>query len=100
MILTADPIPAEEALAAGLVNRVVPREDLARATRELAAKLASRAPVALRLAKAALNLSARVPLDSGLAFETLSQTVLLDTRDRKEGIGAFLEKRTPRFQGE
>jgi enoyl-CoA hydratase len=100
MILTAEPIPAEEALAAGLVNRVVPREDLARTTRELAAKLASRAPVALRLAKAALNLSARVPLDSGLAFETLSQTILFDTRDRKEGIGAFLDKRAPRFQGE
>ena len=85
MILTADPVDAEQALAFGLVNRVVPREDLARATRELAEKLASRAPVALRLAKAALNLSARVPVDSGLAFEVLSQTVLFETKDKKEG---------------
>ena len=100
MILTADPVEADHALTLGLVNRVVPREDLARATRELAEKLASRAPVAVRLAKAALNLSARVPLDSGLAFEVVSQAVLFDTKDKKEGIGAFLEKRRPRFQGE
>ena len=100
MILTADPVDAEQALAFGLVNRVVPREDLARATRELAEKLASRAPVALRLAKAALNLSARVPVDSGLAFEVLSQTVLFETKDKKEGIAAFLEKRQPEFKGE
>jgi len=100
LILTAEPVGAEEAQAIGLVTRVVPREDLARATRDLAGRIASLAPVALRLAKAALNLSARVPLDSGLAFEILSQAVLFDTRDRKEGIGAFLEKRKPRFQGE
>ena len=75
-------------------------ENRAEAGRELAEKLASRAPVALRLAKAALNLSARVPLDSGLAFEILSQTVLFETKDKKEGINAFLEKRKPKFQGE
>jgi enoyl-CoA hydratase len=100
LILTADPVDAEQALALGLVNRVVSREELPGATRELAEKLASRAPVALRLAKAALNLSARVPLDSGLAFEVLSQTVLFETKDKKEGINAFLEKRKPKFQGE
>ncbi|MCI0659249.1 MAG: enoyl-CoA hydratase-related protein [Acidobacteria bacterium] len=100
LILTADPVDAEQALALGLVNRVVPREELAGATRALAEKLASRAPVALRLAKAALNLSARAPLDSGLAFEVLSQTILFETKDKKEGINAFLEKRKPKFQGE
>jgi len=100
LILTADPVDANQALAMGLVNRVVPPEDLARVTKELAEKLASRAPVALRLAKAALNLSARVPLDAGLAFEVLSQTVLFETKDKKEGIAAFLEKRKPAFKGE
>ncbi|HEU5181934.1 MAG TPA: enoyl-CoA hydratase-related protein [Candidatus Polarisedimenticolia bacterium] len=100
LILTGDPVDAERALELGLVHKVVPREELAAATRELAEKLASRAPVALRLAKAALNLSARVPLDSGLAFEVLSQTVLFETKDKKEGVSAFLEKRKPRFQGE
>jgi len=100
MILTADLIEAEQALATGLVNRVVPREDLESATRDFAEKIASRAPLALRLAKAALNLSARVPLDSGLAFEVLAQTVLFETKDKKEGIGAFLEKRKPDFKGE
>ena len=100
LILTADPIDADRALAMGLVNRVVPREDLESATRELAGKIASRAPLALRLAKAALNLAARVPLDSGLAFEVVSQSVLFETKDKKEGITAFLEKRKPRFLGE
>ena len=100
LILTGDPVDAERALELGLVHRVVPREELARATQELAEKLASRAPVAMRLAKAALNLSARVPLDSGLAFEVLSQTVLFETKDKKEGVSAFLEKRKPRFLGE
>jgi enoyl-CoA hydratase len=100
LILTAEPIDAERALAMGLVNRVVPREELEKATRELALKIASQAPLALRLAKAALNLSARIPLDSGLAFEVVSQSVLFETRDKKEGISAFLEKRKPRFQGE
>jgi enoyl-CoA hydratase len=100
LILAADPIGAEQALGMGLVNRVVPREELPAATRDLAEKLASRAPVALRLAKAALNLAERVPLDAGLAFEVLSQTVLFDTKDKKEGISAFLEKRKPDFKGE
>jgi enoyl-CoA hydratase len=100
LILTGDPVDAERALELGMVHRVVPRESLASATLELAEKLASRAPVALRLAKAALNLSARVPLDSGLAFEVLSQTVLFETKDKKEGVTAFLEKRKPKFQGE
>ncbi len=100
LILTGDPVDAGRALELGLVHKVVPREHLAAATFELAEKLASRAPIALRLAKAALNLSARVPLDSGLAFEVLSQTVLFETKDKKEGVSAFLEKRKPRFQGE
>lgn len=100
LILTADPIDADRALAMGLVNRVVSREELESATRELAGKIASRAPLALRLAKAALNLAARVPLDSGLAFEVVSQSVLFETKDKKEGITAFLEKRKPRFLGE
>jgi len=90
----------DQALAIGLVNRVVAREELEAATRELSTKLASRAPLALRLAKAALNLSARVPLDSGLAFEVVSQSVLFESRDKKEGISVFLEKRKPLFQGE
>jgi len=100
LILTGDLVEAEQAAAMGLVNRVVPREDLARSTKELATKLASRAPVAVRLAKAALNLSARVPLDAGLAYEILAQTVLFETRDKREGTSAFLEKRKPQFKGE
>jgi enoyl-CoA hydratase len=100
MILTATPVDAEQALGIGLVTKVVPREELSAATRSLAEKLASNAPLALRLAKSALNLSSRVPLDAGLGFEVLSQSILFETKDKKEGIEAFLEKRKPRFQGE
>ena len=100
LILTASPIDAERALSLGLVTQVVSREELAAATQSLADRLAANAPLALRLAKAALNLSARVPLDAGLGFEVLSQAVLFETKDKKEGVEAFLEKRQPRFKGE
>jgi enoyl-CoA hydratase len=100
MILTGEPIDADEALRIGLVNRVVPRAKLEAAVRELASKILARGPVALRLAKAALNVSARVDLASGLEFEILAQTVLFGTKDREEGVRAFLEKRKPEFRGE
>jgi enoyl-CoA hydratase len=100
MILTGEPIDAAEALRIGLVNRVVPRAKLGTAVRELAGTILSRGPVAVRLAKAALNLSSRVDTASGLEFEILAQTVLFGTKDREEGARAFLEKRKPEFTGE
>jgi enoyl-CoA hydratase len=58
-----------------------------------------RGPLAVRLAKLALNASSRVDLDSGLLIETLAQAILFESDDKREGTTAFLEKRKPRFSG-
>jgi enoyl-CoA hydratase len=99
MILTGELIDASEALRIGLVNRVVSRAELGGAVQAVVDKLLTRAPVALKLAKMALNLAARAPLDAGLQFEVLAQSVLFETADKDEGLSAFLEKRAPRFEG-
>ena len=93
LILSGDLILSEEALEFGLVTRLVERESLDQAVRELAEKLISRAPLALAAAKDLLNSSA--PLERVAA----EQSRLFKTKDAVEGITAFLEKRPPRFTG-
>ena len=100
IILTGEMVDAAEALRIGLVNRVVPPAEVAKASRALAEKILARGPLAVRLAKQALNLSSRVPLDAGLAFESTAQGILFDSKDKVEGMTAFLEKRPPKFQGQ
>jgi len=100
LILTGDIIDAAEAERLGLVSAVVPREDLLPKAREIAAKIMKRGPLAIRLAKKALSLSAEVPLSAGLEFESVAQAILFESRDKEEGTRAFLEKRDPRFTGE
>jgi enoyl-CoA hydratase len=99
LVLTGDPIDAATALAWGLVNVVVPASELLRAARTLAARICSRGPLAVRLAKAALGASSRVDLDSGLLIETLAQAICFESDDKREGTTAFLEKRKPKFTG-
>lgn len=99
MILTGDPIDAQEALRIGLVSRVVPPELLGAAAEDLARALLSRGPIALRYAKEALNKGLDMALDQGLRLEADLSVILQTTEDRKEGIRAFMEKRPPRFQG-
>jgi enoyl-CoA hydratase/carnithine racemase len=88
-------IHAEEALAMGLVNRVVPSDDLEAATRDWAAKLAQKSPVALQLSKKAFYAAA--DLDYYKAFEYMNEAFarLCTTEDAEEGINAFMEKRDP-----
>lgn len=95
LILTGEIIDAQRALEIGLVNAVAP--DAVVAARQLARKILSRAPVATRLAKASLNLAIS---DFGLSFESASQGILYETKDKLEGTTAFLEKRPPKFVGE
>jgi enoyl-CoA hydratase len=57
-------------------------------------------PLAVRLAKAALNASSQVPLAAGLLYESTAQAITFESKDKMEGTGAFLEKRKPRFTGE
>ena len=98
MLLTGQPIPASDALDAGLVNRVVPADDLEQATLALAGKVASAAMSTIAIGKPAFY--RQMAMDRPQAYE-LAQRVMvenLQTADAKEGIGAFLEKREPRWQ--
>jgi enoyl-CoA hydratase len=99
LVLTGDAIDAATALDWGLVTAVVPAAELMTATRRLAARVLSRGPLAVRLAKLALNAAARVDLDSGLLIETLAQAICFESDDKLEGTAAFLEKRRPKFTG-
>lgn len=100
LIFTGDIISAHEAREIGLVNKVVDRpEDLLPAAKEMAKKIMAKGPVAVSLAKMAINVGANIDINSGLLFEKLAQTVAFSTEDRLEGTTAFLEKRKAQFKG-
>lgn len=99
LILTGDIISADEAVRIGLVNRVVPLSDLMSEAKALAEKLASKAPVALRCAKDAVDFGSEMPLAEGLEFENRLYAVVNGTEDKKEGAKAFFEKRPPKWKG-
>ena len=99
MILTGEPIDAREAHRLGLVARVVPNELLVEDALALAAKIATRSPLALRLAKEAVNASYEMSLTDALAHERRLFYLLFASEDQKEGMAAFLEKRDPEFKG-
>ena len=97
LILTGEIIDAKQALDIGLVTALAPPGQLQIRARELAKKILRQGPLAARLAKLALNASARVDLDSGLLIETLAQALCYSSEDKLEGTTAFLEKRRPKF---
>ena len=99
MVLNDRRLSAEEAARFGLVNRVVPVERYLDEALELAQQLASRAPIALRIAKEAVNKALETPLTEGLAYERRVFYLLFATEDQKEGMSAFLEKRKPEWKG-
>jgi enoyl-CoA hydratase len=100
LIFTGEMITAEEAERVGLVNRVVPHDDLMSHTRDLAAHLLTRAPQALGLAKRLLWHSVTSDFATGRMLEALAQSILIKSRDHREGVTAFREKRKPEFTGE
>jgi len=99
IILTGDPVSAEQALAMGLVNRVVEPGQLMDEVTKLARTLASRPKLALQYAKEAVLRSAEGSLAEGLAHESYLHALSCGTQDKKEGVTAFLEKREPKFTG-
>jgi enoyl-CoA hydratase len=99
MILTGEPIDAREAHRLGLVARVVPNELLVEDALALAAKIATKSPLALRLAKEAVNAAYEMSLTDALAHERRLFYLLFASDDQKEGMAAFLEKRDPDFKG-
>jgi enoyl-CoA hydratase len=99
MILTGEPMDAVEAHARGLVARVVPDELLVEDALALAAQIAAKSPVALRLAKEAVNAAYEMGLTEALDHERRLFYLLFASEDQKEGMAAFLEKREPDFTG-
>jgi enoyl-CoA hydratase len=99
MILSDRRITAQEALHFGLVNRVVTVDDYLNAAMKLADEIASRAPLAVRAAKRMINHSYESFLKDGLAEEKQVFYNLFGTEDQKEGMNAFVEKRTPNWTG-
>ena len=99
LMMTGKPISAVDAHALGIINQVVPHEELWAATMELAVKLAEGPPLALAFMKSALNQTSEIDFATVLKYEAFSQDILFQTQDHKEGLQAFLEKRQPKFTG-
>lgn len=100
MIFTTDPVDASTAERIGLVNRVVQADQLMAEANAMAVKLAQGAPLALALAKRALNRALESGLDEALEYEAQLQSIVGRSKDHAEGVAAFVEKRPARFSGE
>jgi enoyl-CoA hydratase len=99
LILTGDLVDAEEAYRIGLVDVLVDDAELHTRTLELARSMAAHSPVALRLAKNAVAAALETPLPAGLVLERELFITAFASEDRREGVSAFLEKRSPNFTG-
>lgn len=98
MIMTGDPVPADKARDWGLVSEVLPQAELMKRAREIAAIIASRAPIAAETAKLNLKAAVSMPLEKAIEYERDLQTICFATSDALEGRAAFKEKRPPLFR--
>ncbi len=99
IMFTGEQISAAEAVAIGLANKVVPQHNVLAEARTLAAKIAAKSPLVLKLLKRTLTNGADMPLSAALPYEQSMIGLVLDTSDAHEGCSAFLEKRAPAFVG-
>lgn len=99
IILTGEMIDAQEAYRIGLVNKVVPLEELIKDSEEIARKIMANAPIAISLAKDAIEVGKDLPLDAAIQYAQKNCVTLFATEDMKEGTRAFIEKRPPQFRG-
>ena len=93
-------LDSSEALRMGLVDLVVPQNQLEGRVMTLAKVIASKSPTALAMIKEAARASVRAPLDDGIRHEQSLTSVIFSSKDLQEGVKAFLEKRPPHFTGE
>ncbi len=100
LCLTGEIVDAGEALRIGLVQKVVPQERLLEEAKKIAQAIVSKAPLAIAACKRAIDAGAHLSISDALALEALEFGALVDTKDFKEGTGAFLEKRRPAWRGE
>ena len=99
LMLTGRRLTAAEALAFGLVSRVVPFDDLAGETRSVAERIAAGAPLAIRMAKHAVLTAFEAPLTVGVAHERALSALIAASADRAEGLRALRDRNTPDFEG-
>ena len=99
LVMTGEIVPAETALAYGLIDEIVPAGELMDKTLEFAGLLAAKAPLAIGTAKLIINQCVNVDTETGRNFERIGQSVLKLSADHKEGAAAFVEKRKPKFTG-
>ena len=98
-VLTGEPFSAKEAFDMGLISELVPDPEVEGRAIDLARRIAALPPLAIQLAKEAVLAGMDAPLSSALALESKSSQILFSSRDQKEGMQAFIEKRKPKFQG-
>ncbi|MBB3359979.1 MULTISPECIES: enoyl-CoA hydratase/isomerase family protein [unclassified Novosphingobium] len=99
LCFTARKVPAEEALALGIANKVVPHDALMDEARAMARQIAAGSPTAMAMSKRLLNMSQTATFEQMLEFEAYSQTIAYLTPEYREGVMAFREKRAPDFAG-
>lgn len=99
MVLNDRRLSAEEALRFGLVNKVTPKETYLQEAVDFGAQIAARAPVAVRMAKEAVNAAFEMPLQAAMAHERRLFYMLFSTEDQKEGMRAFVDKRRAEWRG-
>jgi 2-(1,2-epoxy-1,2-dihydrophenyl)acetyl-CoA isomerase len=99
LVFFGDDLPAEEALRIGLVNRVVPADQLQATAREWAERLATGPTFAIGMSKRLLNRSLDVDMETAFDDEAMAQSLVTQSEDTKEGMLSFMEKRAPKFTG-
>jgi len=100
IMFNADPIDSQEADRIGLVNKVVPKGKAMEAAKAMVDHYATRAPMSLAFIKHTVHTGMQMDLVSSLDYESFIVSTIYESKDRREGIGAFLEKRTAKFKGE